>query len=151
MNKFTYLLFSLLFLLPVSISAQEDITIIVNDESQNVTGTVITVSDTEEYIDTETNLYQVTEKNTVLIGDVNIDKMIDVNDVTGMIDFIMDGIYSKIADMNEDGEITVDDITYLVDTIFDAEDEKTIVESYEVEDITDVWVSNKTVSAVDQH
>ena len=55
MNKFTYILLSLLFL-PLGISAQEDITIVVNDESQTVTGTVITVSDTEEYIDTETHL-----------------------------------------------------------------------------------------------
>ena len=151
MNKFTYILFSLLFFLPMNLSAQEEVTIIVNDENQNVTGTLVTISDTEEYIDTETHLYQITDKNTMLVGDVNIDKIIDVNDVTGMIDFIMDNIYSKIADMNEDKEVSVDDITYLVDTIFGAEEEKTIVESYEVVDITDVWVSNKTAPAVDQH
>ncbi|MBO4851110.1 MAG: hypothetical protein J5529_09470 [Prevotella sp.] len=151
MNKFTYSLLSLLLFLPLGISAQEDITIIVNDESQIVTGTVITISDTEEYIDTETNLYQVTGKNTFMLGDINENGHVDVSDVVSIVDIYFDDENSKVADMNENGYVSTDDAIIGVDTVFGEVEEKVIVESYEVEDITNLWICSKTTPAVDQH
>lgn len=152
MNRFTYSLLSLLFFLPMGISAQEDITIIVNDESQTVTGTVITISDTEEYIDTETNLYQVTGKNTFMLGDVVKDNIINVTDVTTLVGMVLDDAeYSKVADVNEDDMVNVTDVTTEVSVALDEGAGKTLVESYEAEDITNVWIKNKTAAAVDQH
>ena len=152
MNKFTYSLLSLLLLLPLSISAQEDITIIVNDESHTVTGTVITISDTEEYINTETNLYKVTGKNTFMLGDVVKDNIINVTDVTTLVGMVLDDAeYSKVADVNEDDIVNVTDVTTEVSVALDEGVGKTLVESYEAEDITNVWVKNKTAAAVDQH
>ena len=151
MNKFTYILLSLLFL-PLGISAQEDITIIVNDESQIVTGTVITISDTEEYIDTETNLYQVTGKNTFMLGDVVKDNLVNVTDVTTLVGMVLDDVdYSKVADVNEDNMVNVTDVTSEVSVALDQGVGKIVVESYEAEDITNVWIKNKTAAAVDQH
>ena len=152
MNKFTYSLLSLLLFLPLGISAQEDITIIVNDESQIVTGTVITISDTEEYIDTETNLYQVTGKNTFMLGDVVKDNIINVTDVTTLVGMVLDDVdYSKVADVNEDNMVNVTDVTSEVSVALDQGVGKIVVESYEAEDITNVWIKNKTAAAVDQH
>lgn len=152
MNKITYSLLSLLLLLPLGISAQEDITIIVNDESQTVTGTVITVSNTEEYIDTETNLYQVTGKNTFMLGDVVKDNLINVTDVTTLVEMVLDEVeYSKVADVNEDNIVNVTDVTDEVSVALDEGVGKIVVESYEAEDITNVWIKNKTAAAVDQH
>ena len=152
MNKFTYSLLSLLLFLPLGISAQEDITIIVNDESQIVTGTVITISDTEEYIDTETNLYQVTGKNTFMLGDVVKDNIINVTDVTTLVGMVLDDAeYSKVADVNEDNIVNVTDVTTEVSVALDQGVGKIVVESYEAEDITNVWIKNKTAAAVDQH
>ena len=152
MNKFTYSLLSLLLFLPLGISAQEDITIIVNNESQTVTGTVITISDTEEYINTDTNLYQVTGKNTFMLGDVVKDNIINVTDVTTLVGMVLDDVeYSKIADVNEDNMVNVTDVTTEVSVALDEGVGKTLVESYEAEDITNVWVKNKTAAAVDQH
>lgn len=152
MNKITYSLLSLLFFLPLSISAQEDITIIVNDESQTVTGTVITVSDTEEYIDTETHLYQVTGKNTFMLGDVVVDGIINVTDVTTMVGMILNEEYSKAADVDENHIVNVTDVTTEVSIILvDEGVGKVVVESYEAEDITNVWIKDNTATAVDQH
>ena len=152
MNKFTYSLLSLLLFLPLGISAQEDITIIVNDESQIVTGTVITISDTEEYIDTETNLYQVTGKNTFMLGDVVKDNLVNVTDVTTLVGMVLDDVdYSKVADVNEDNMVNVTDVTSEVSVALDQGVGKIVVESYEAEDITNVWIKNKTAAAVDQH
>ena len=152
MNKFTYSLLSLLLFLPLGISAQEDITIIVNDESQIETGTVITISDSEEYIDTETNLYQVTGKNTFTLGDIVVDGIINIADVTELVGIVLDEKeYSKYADVNEDKIVNVADITTEVATVLDEGVGKEVVESYEAEDITDVWIKDKTAGAVDQH
>lgn len=152
MNKFTYILLSMLFFLPVSIMAQEEITIIENGESQEMTGTVITISDDEEYIDTETHLYQVTGKNTFMLGDVVVDGIINITDVTALVGIVLEEAgYSKFADVNEDKIVNVTDVTTEVTTVLDEEVGKEVVESYEVEDITDVWIQNKTASAVDQH
>ena len=151
MKKITYSLLLMLFFLPLSISAQSEITIIENGESQDVTGTVITISEEEEYIDTETNLYQVTNENMVLLGDVNKDEIIDITDVIIIIDMLMDDEYSKIADINEDEIVDVTDPIIGIDIIFEEAEEKNIVESYEVENITNVWIKSSIVTAVDQH
>ena len=153
MNKFTYILLSLLLFLPLGISAQNDITIIVNDETQTVTGTVVTISDTEEYIDTETHLYQVTGKNTFMLGDIVVDGIVNVTDVTTLVGMILDDVeYSKVADVDENNIVNVTDVTTEV-TIALVEEGvgKEVVESYEAEDITDVWIKNKNAAAVDQH
>ena len=152
MNKFTYSLLSLLFFLPLGISAQEDITIIVNDESQTVTGTVITVSNSEEYIDTETHLYKVTGKNTFMLGDLVKDNIINVADATTLVGMVLDDVaYSKVADVDENNFVNVADVTTEVSIALDDGVGKELVESYEAEDITDVWIKDKTVTAVDQH
>ena len=151
MNKMTFSILFILFFLPLTIMAQEDITIIENGNSQTVTGSLVTISDSEAYIDTETNLYKVTETNSSLLGDVIKDNAITVADLIGIIDLFMEGESSKIADVNEDDKVTVADAVMGLDIYYGDEPEKSIVESYEVEDITNVWVKSSTAAAVDQH
>ena len=151
MNKFTYTLISLLFLLPLSIMAQgEGITIFENGESQTVTGSVITVSDEEEYIDTADKLYKVSEKNHALLGDLIKNMKIDINDVTTMVDIILANGYSVVADMTKDGKININDVTTAVDVVLGIEEKQFYVESYAVDDITDVWIKDTEAAAVDQ-
>jgi hypothetical protein len=135
----------------LGVSAQENITIIVNDVTKTVTGTIITVSNTEEYIDTETNLYQVTGKNTFMLGDVVKNNIINVTDVTTLVGLALDGTYLKVADVDENNMVNVTDVTIEVATALDEGRGKEVVESYEAEDITNVWIMNKTATAVDQH
>lgn len=130
--------------------AQEVITINENGESQEVTGTVITIAEDEEYIDTDTKLYEVIDKNTILLGDVVKDNIINITDVTAMVTMLLDEGYAKVADVNQDKIVNITDVTIEVQNLLDSIYEE-IVESYEVEDITDVWIQSKTVSAVDQH
>ena len=152
MNKFTYSLLSLLLFLPLGISAQNDITIIVNDETQTVTGTVVTISDTEGYIDTETHLYQVTGKNTFMLGDVVKDNIINITDVTTLVGMVLDEEeYAKVADVDENNIVNIADVTTEVAISLDEGVGKQVVESYDAEDITAVWIKNKTAAAVDQH
>ena len=151
MNKFTYTLLSLLFFLPVSIMAQEEITIIENGDSLEVTGTVITISDNEEYIDTTEKLYKVTNKNLALLGDVVKNMKIDINDITAIVDLILANAYSVMADLIIDGKININDVTTAVDIILGSEDKQYYVESYKVDNITDVWIKSTTATAVDQH
>lgn len=151
MNNYTYFLLSMLFFLPLGISAQEDITIIVNDESQTVTGTVVTISDTEEYIDTETHLYQVTGKNTFMLGDVDKNSIINIADVTTIIGMVLDEEYSKVADVDENNIVNIADVTTDVSIALDEGVGREVVESYEAEDITNMWIKSNTSSAVDQH
>lgn len=151
MNKFTYTLLSLLFFMPLSIMAQEELTVIENGESQTVTGTVVTISDDEEYIDCETKLYQVTDKNIALLGDIVKDLVINIKDITTMVDMIMENNYSVIADITKDGEVNISDVTTAVDTALGIEEGKTYVESFVVDDITDIWINNINATAVDQH
>lgn len=138
-------------MLPLSMMAQEDVTIIENGESQQVTGTVITISNTEEYIDTATKLYQVTRKNTFMLGDLVKDNFINVADVTTMVDMVLNQEFSKLADLNKDNNVNIADLTTEVDIALDDGVGEVIVESYEVEDITDTWIKSNTATAVDQH
>ncbi|MBR5084983.1 MAG: hypothetical protein IKX33_10325 [Prevotella sp.] len=152
MKKITYSLLLMFFFLPLSISAQSEVTIIENGESQDETGTVITISEEEEYIDTDTKLYQVTGKNTFMLGDVIKDNIINVTDVTTLVGMVLDDAeYSKVADVNEDNIVNVTDVTSEVSVALDEGVGKILVESYEVEDITNVWIKNTTAAAVDQH
>lgn len=142
---------TLLFMLPLSMMAQEDITIVENGESQPVRGTLITISDTEEYIDTPTKLYQVTGTNTTMLGDLVKDNFINVADVTTMVDMVLNQEFSKLADLNKDNNVNIADLTTEVDIALDDGIGEVIVESYEVEDITDTWIKSNTATAVDQH
>lgn len=152
MKKITYSLLSLLFLLPLSLSAQSEITIIENGESLDVTGTVITISEEEEYIDTDIKLYQVTGKNTFILGDVVEDGIINITDVTTMVSMVLEQAdYTKIADVNEDNDFNITDVTTEVEIALTGGQGEERVESYEVEDITDVWIKSNTATAVDQH
>ena len=151
MNKYIYTILSLLFFLPLSMMAQEEITIIENGESQAVTGTVITISNTEEYIDTATKLYQVTGTNTFMLGDVATDGTINITDVTTLVSMVLNGLYTKVADVDKDNIVNVTDVTIEVSTALGNGIGEEIVESYEVEDITNVWIKSSTATAVDQH
>ena len=151
MKKITYCLLTLLFFLPLSISAQEEITIVENEETQTVTGTLITISDEEEYIDTDLKLYRITDKNLALLGDLVKDMTINVNDITALVDMVLSNAFSVVADVNENGIVDVNDITGEVDVALGREAAKQYVESYVVNDITDVWIKSKTATAVDQH
>ena len=57
----------------------------------------------------------------VLIGDVNLDGEVSINDVTALIDYLLgiNGEYIDInaADVNNDGEITINDVTALIDIL----------------------------------
>ena len=137
-------------MLPLSMMAQEDVTIIENGESQTKPGTVITISDTEEYIDTATKLYQVTGKNTFMLGDVVKDNMINVTDVTTLVTMVLYAEYSKVADVDKDNIVNVTDVTIEVQTALNGGVGEQVVESYEVEDITDIWIKSNT-DTVEQH
>ena len=151
MNKFTHTLLSLLFLLPMSIMAQEELTIIENGENQTVTGTVVTISDDEEYIETTEKLYKVTNKNLALLGDVVKNLRIDINDITAIVDLILANDYSVTADLIIDGKININDVTTAVDIVLGIEEEQFYVESYAVDNITDVWIKDTEASVIDQH
>lgn len=112
---------------------------------------MITISDTEEYIDTDTHLYQVTDKNTFMLGDVVKDNIINVTDVTTMVGMALDGEYSKVADVDENSIVNVTDVTTEVSIALDEGVGKEVVDSYEAEDITNIWINNRTVGSVDQH
>ena len=137
-------------MLPLSMMAQEDITIVENGENQPVRGTLITISDTEEYIDTPTKLYPVTGKNTFMLGDVVEDNMINVTDVTTMVTMALYAEYSKVADLDKDNIVNVTDVTIEVQTALNGGVGEQVVESYEVEDITDIWIKSSTAT-VEQH
>ena len=57
----------------------------------------------------------------ILVGDVNRDGEVSINDVTALIDYLLgiNGEYIDIdaADVNSDGEITINDVTALIDIL----------------------------------
>ncbi len=152
MKKAVYTLFSMVFFLPMTMMAQNDITVVVDNETQTVRGSVITISDTaEEYVDTDTKLYKVTDKNLALLGDIIKDQIININDVTALVDMVLTCQSSVVADINEDGKVNINDVTGEVDVALGLMPQKQYVESYVVDDITDVWIKSTTASAIDQH
>lgn len=57
----------------------------------------------------------------ILLGDANDDSIVDINDVTTIIDFLLD-IHVEVfdtynADLDADGEITINDVTALIDVL----------------------------------
>ena len=54
-------------------------------------------------------------------GDVNCDGFIDINDVTGLIDYVLTGNIANLkaanADYNNDNFVDIDDITALIDHV----------------------------------
>ena len=61
------------------------------------------------------------------LGDVNADKLIDVADVVGIVNYILgepaEDFVEMAADVNGDGKIDIDDIVALVNIILDAKEE----------------------------
>ena len=56
---------------------------------------------------------------TELPGDVNDDGVVDIADVTALIDLVLNGrhLYRVPADMDSDGSVDIDDITGLIEII----------------------------------
>ena len=138
MNKL-FLLLSL-FCLPLAVSAQTSFTIIENGEEQTVEECVLMSADGIEYISTPLKHYQITKKNMALLGDVNEDGAIDVYDVTLIIEFYLDGTFSFLADVDEDGKTDIYDITAAIEICLLERSPKSIVRSYDVTDVTDIWI-----------
>ena len=138
MNKLYLLL--CLFCLPLAVSAQTSFTIIENGEEQTVEECVLMSADGIEYISTPLKHYQITKKNMALLGDVNEDGTIDVFDVTLIIEFYLDGTFSFLADVDEDGKTDIYDITAAIEICLLERSPKSIVRSYDVTDVTDIWI-----------
>ena len=53
------------------------------------------------------------------LGDVNHDEMVDINDVTDLIDYLLgiSEVCTICADVDEDGEISINDVTMLIDKL----------------------------------
>ncbi|MBO4658509.1 MAG: hypothetical protein J5637_02680 [Prevotella sp.] len=138
MNKLYLLL--CLFCLPLAVSAQTSFTIVENGVEQTVAGELKS-ADGIEYISTSTKHYQVTNTNTALLGDVNEDGKIDVFDVTLIIDMALSGSYSILADVDKDGSnVNVFDVTTTIDIALKLRTPETIVVSYNVTDVTNIWI-----------
>lgn len=137
MNKLFLLL--CLFCLPLAVSAQTSFTIVENGEEQTVEG-VLMLADGIEYISTPLKHYQIANKNIALLGDVNEDGTIDVYDVTLIIEFYLDGTFSFLADVDEDGKTDIYDITAAIEICLLERSPKSIVRSYDVTDVTDIWI-----------
>ena len=138
MNKLFLLL--CLFCLPLAVSAQTSFTIVENGEEQTVEECVLMSADGIEYISTPLKHYQITKKNMALLGDVNEDGAIDVYDVTLIIEFYLDGTFSFLADVDEDGKTDIYDITAAIEICLLERSPKSIVRSYDVTDVTDIWI-----------
>jgi len=52
-----------------------------------------------------------------LLGDINGDSIININDLIIIVDFILSEIYDENADMNFDGGLNIQDITILLNII----------------------------------
>jgi hypothetical protein len=66
------------------------------------------------------NKLQNTSGDYALRGDVNDDGLIDIGDITLMIDYILgteDDIYFDAADMDNNGDISIGDVTALIDYV----------------------------------
>ena len=63
---------------------------------------------------------------TVLKGDVNVDGLVNVADVTDLIDYLLtgdaEGLYLDAADIDDDGKISVADVSDLIDILLGVPD-----------------------------
>lgn len=57
--------------------------------------------------------------NTVMLGDINGDSLVDVDDVTALISAVLNGttLSLSVADINNDGRVDVDDVTTLISRV----------------------------------
>ena len=55
--------------------------------------------------------------NQSLLGDINGDGILNINDLIIIVDFILSEIYDENADMNSDGGLNIQDITILLNII----------------------------------
>ena len=141
MNKLYLLL--CLFCLPLAVSAQTSFTIIENGEEQTVEG-VLMSADGIEYISTPLKHYQITNKNIALLGDINRDDNVDIYDVSLIINMVLSGSFDKIANIDDTNEILdIYDIQACINISLHLDEVKTFIESYEVTDVTDIWIIEK--------
>ena len=80
----------------------------------------------EKVVDTLV-IHAIAPEPTIIMGDVNADKLIDVADVVGIVNYILgepaEDFVEMAADVNGDGKIDIDDIVALVNIILDAKEE----------------------------
>ena len=57
------------------------------------------------------------ENNFIVIGDVNEDSLVNIQDIILVIESILNNTYNNLADFNEDSIIDILDIVILVDII----------------------------------
>ena len=57
------------------------------------------------------------ENNFIVIGDVNEDSLVNIQDIILVIEFILNNTYNNLADFNEDSIIDILDIVILIDII----------------------------------
>lgn len=137
MNKLYLLL--CLFCLPLAVSAQTSFTIVENGEEQIVEGELKS-ADGIEYISTSQKHYQITQKNIVLLGDVNEDGIIDIYDLNTIILLYLEGGFDFLADVNEDVTIDIYDINDVIEIYLEQRLPKSIIRNYVVTDVTDIWI-----------
>ena len=135
MSKLNYFFLFILLCMTMTASA-EDFTVVLNGETTVVSGSL---SSEGEYIITPSMTYKVTGRNEAILGDMNEDGMLNVMDVTTMIDLAVDKGYATIADMNKDTNLNVLDVTSLIDAVI-TQNVEIIVLSYIVEEMPDEWI-----------
>lgn len=139
MNKLYLLL--CLFCLPLAVSAQTSFTIVENGEEQTVEECVLMSADGIEYISTPLKHYQITKKNMALLGDVNEDGEVNIHDVTLIVNMALDESFAFLANVDDTNKIIdIHDVTSAVNIALGVTLPKTVVVSYEVMDITNIWI-----------
>ncbi len=139
MRKFRLFILLCLMGLPLMGFAQSSFTIVLDGNTSTVEGELMT-ADEVEYISTDTKHYQITQKNSALLGDVRTNGEIDVNDVTAIINMVLNGSSSVLADVTENGVTDVSDVTKTISIVLGEIEAKSVVVSYDVNDVTDVWI-----------
>ena len=62
-------------------------------------------------------IYQPQNCNECILGDINNDSILNVQDIVLMITLILDGEYDECGDVNSDGTINVQDVVIFVNII----------------------------------
>ena len=82
---------------------------------------VVLLSNSTNYngvIEIENAIFEFAEQsNFIVIGDVNEDSLVNIQDIILVIEFILNNTYNNLADLNEDSIIDILDIVILVDII----------------------------------
>ncbi len=82
---------------------------------------VVLLSNSTNYngvIEIEKAIFDFAEQsNFIVIGDVNEDSLVNIQDIILVIEFILNNTYNNLADLNEDSIIDILDIVILVDII----------------------------------